>query len=87
MNWPTLVRQILTPEVGTLRCPPSMTDDDVDFWSDILYLRALVDEVHDTCLATAQSAPDFPEVLSLTLDCALELARDGFEPAHERTTQ
>jgi len=78
MTWPTLVRQILTPEVGTLRCPPSMTDDDVDFWSDLLCLRALVDEVQDTCLATAQSAWDFPAVMSLQLDAAIQLCREGF---------
>ena len=78
MTWPTLVRQILTPEVGTLRCPPSMTDEDVAFWSDLLYFRALIDEIQDTCLATAQSAPDFPAFLSLQLDAALELCRTGF---------
>jgi len=59
-----------------MQLPASMNDDDVDAWNDILYLRGLLDSLHNACIETRRPAPAFPPGLSLMLDIALDLVRN-----------
>lgn len=55
---------------------PMMTDDDVEFWSDILNFRALLDDIHDQCIRTGSRIQPLDTV---ALAAASILLRDGFE--------
>lgn len=64
-------------ELPTLQLPPTMTDDDVDFWGDILYFRGLLDDIAGQCTLDTRLAP-IPSGMSTALDAALILAAHDF---------
>ena len=54
--------------------PPSMSDDDNDFHSDMMYFRALLNDISELVYAT-KSANPFPIELSDELAGATELLK------------
>lgn len=67
-------------DLPTLQLPASMTDDDVDFWGDILYCRGLLDSIAQHCTLDTRLAP-IPSGMSTALDAALILAAHDFADA------
>lgn len=61
-----------------LRLDPVMTDDDVDFASDLHYYRDLLDAIHTRSIYERAPIAAFPTIMSTTLDVALVLVRDDF---------
>ncbi|WP_459979752.1 hypothetical protein, partial [Mycobacterium avium] len=59
-------------ELPIIQLAPVMTDDDCDFWGDMIYLRSLLDDINKRCDLDARIAPLDP-VMSTKLDVALDL--------------
>jgi hypothetical protein len=54
------------------------TDDDVNFWGDMLYARGILDEIVEDCRMLGERIRPLPSIMSSSLDLALELVRDAF---------
>lgn len=65
-------------EPAPLRLDPVMTDDDVDFHSDLHYFRDLLDTIDTRSIYERAPIAGFPTILSTTLDVALYLVRKDF---------
>lgn len=52
----------------TISCTPTMTDDDVDFHSDVIYLRDLLQDLWIMCACHRARSNPFPANLSRDLD-------------------
>jgi len=57
-----------------IKFPPAWTDDDVRFHSDMLYFRALLNDISELVYAHRVANP-FPITLSDELDAATELLK------------
>jgi hypothetical protein len=55
-----------------------MTDDDVNFWGDMLYARGILDDLVEDCRILSLRIRPLPSIMSSSLDLALELVRDAF---------
>jgi len=64
-------------ELPTVQLPATMTDDDVEFWGDILYFRGLLDSIVEHCNLETRLLP-IPSAMSTALDAALILAAHDF---------
>jgi hypothetical protein len=79
LPWPQFPDWVVKP---FLRLDPLMSDDDVDFAGDLIYARALLDDLVDDCYWLDAQVPPMPSIMSSSLDLALELVRDAFpDPA------
>jgi len=58
------------PLITITRCP--MTDDDNDFHSDIMYMKALLEDIHEAALTKRRKANPFPIGLADELSAASE---------------
>lgn len=65
-------------EPAPLRLDPVMTDDDVEFHSDLHYFRDLLDAIDTRSIYERAPIAAFPTILSTTLDVALYLVRKDF---------
>jgi hypothetical protein len=61
-----------------LQLEPVMTDDDVDFHSDLHYFRDLLEAIHTRSIYERAPIAAFPTIMSTTLDIALYLVRKDF---------
>lgn len=65
-------------ELPVVQLDPVMTDDDVEFASDLHYYRDLLETIHTRSIYDRAPIAAFPTIMSTTLDIALYLAAQDF---------
>ncbi|ORW20936.1 hypothetical protein [Mycobacterium palustre] len=75
LPWPQFPGLFIKPP---LRLEPTMTDDDVDFHGDMIYVRGLLDDLVEACRLRGHRVGPIPAELSAGLDAALILVHHDF---------